>query len=113
MAVTAALRAVPLMIFAAMPFLADIHASPKGILFAVLSGAVASGIGYSIWYAALKFHTATRAAILQLSVPVLAGFGGVIILAEIVSTRLLLATVLIVGGIALAILSRKYVKSNV
>jgi len=106
-------RAVPLMILAALPFLAQFHASPKGIALAVLSGAMASGIGYSIWYAALQFHTATRAAILQLSVPVLAGFGGVILLAEIVSARLLTATVFILGGIALAILSRKYVKNNV
>lgn len=106
-------RAVPLMIIAALPFIARMHFSQKGIILAVLSGAIASGIGYSIWYAALAFHTATRAAILQLSVPVLAGFGGVILLAEIVTTRLLSATVLIIGGIALAILSRKYVKNNV
>lgn len=104
-------RAVPLVIFAALPFLEQIHLSQKGIVFAVLSGAISSGIGYSIWYAALKFHTATRAAILQLSVPVLAGFGGVILLAELVSWRLLTATALIIGGIALAILSRKYGKS--
>ncbi len=104
-------RAAPLAVLAAMPFLSQIHLSPKGIVLAVLSGAIASGIGYSIWYAALQFHTAARAAILQLSVPVLAGFGGVILLAETVSTRLLAATALIIGGIALAILSRKYGKS--
>ena len=104
-------RAAPLAIFAALPFISQVHSSPKGILYAVASGALASGIGYSIWYAALKFHTATRAAILQLSVPVLAGFGGVILLAETVSTRLLAATSLIIGGIALAILSRRYGKN--
>lgn len=106
-------RAVPLIILAALPFLSEIHASPKGIMLAILSGAIASGIGYSVWYAALRFHTAARAAILQLSVPVLAGFGGVILLAETVSLRLISATVLIIGGIALAILSRKYDKSKV
>jgi len=106
-------RAVPMMILTALPLVSQIYASPKGIMFAVLSGAIASGIGYSIWYAALKFHTATRAAILQLSVPVLAGFGGVILLAEIVSARLITATVLIIGGIALAILARGYGKNKV
>jgi len=104
-------RAVPLAVLATLPFLSQIHSSQKGIILAVLSGAVTSGIGYSIWYAALKFHTATRAAILQLSVPILAAFGGVILLAETISMRLLTATCLIIGGIALAICSRKYGKS--
>ena len=104
-------RAAPLAILAALPFLSNLHSSPKGITLAVLSGAIASGIGYAVWYAALKFHTATRAAILQLSVPVLAGFGGAILLAETVSTRLLAATVFIIGGIALAILARRYGKN--
>ncbi len=106
-------RAVPLMILTALPFLHQIHSSAKGILFAVLSGAIASGVGYSVWYAALKFHTATRAAILQLSVPVLAGFGGAILLAETISSRLVTATILIIGGIALAILARGYGKNKV
>ena len=104
-------RAAPLAVLAALPFIGQIHFSSKGIALAVLSGALASGVGYSIWYAALQFHTATRAAILQLSVPILAGFGGVILLAEAVSARLLTATVLIIGGIASAILTRKYGKS--
>jgi len=94
------------MILASLPFLSKIHLSQKGIIFAVLSGAFASDIGYSVWYFVLKFHTATRAAILQLSVPALAGLGGVIFLFEIVSLRLLLATVLILGGISLAIVGK-------
>ncbi len=106
-------RAVPMIVLAAVPFLNQIHLSQKGILLAFLSGAIASGIGYSVWYAALKFHTATRAAILQLSVPALAAVGGVILLSEIVSCRLLLATALILGGIVLAIIGRKYGKSKI
>lgn len=101
------LRAVPMAILASLPFIFQTHLSNKGVLLAVLSGAIASGIGYSLWYAALKSHTATRAAILQLSVPALAAIGGVIFLAEKVSTRLLFATVFILGGIALAIFGRK------
>ncbi|HEX8251255.1 MAG TPA: DMT family transporter [Pyrinomonadaceae bacterium] len=100
------LRSVPMMLLVALPLIYRIHLSPKGIIFAVLSGAMASGIGYSVWYAALKYHTATRAAILQLSVPALAAAGGVIFLAEIISARLLLASGLILGGIALAIFGK-------
>ena len=77
-----------------------------------MSGAIASGLGYSLWYAALKFHTATRAAILQLSVPALAAIGGVAFLAENVSIRLLLATALILGGITLAIFGNKINKKR-
>lgn len=99
-------RSVPMIAAASLPFLSDFHWSARGILFAVLSGAVASGIGYTVWYAALKFHTATRAAILQLSVPVLAAVGGVILLSESVTVRLIIAAVLILGGIGLAILGK-------
>jgi drug/metabolite transporter (DMT)-like permease len=104
-------RAVPMIILSSLPFIYQIKLSSGGILLAVLSGAIASGIGYSVWYAALKFHTATRAAILQLSVPALAATGGVVFLAETVALRLVMATILILGGISLAILGRKYGKS--
>ena len=99
-------RSVPMIILAALPFAGQFHLSLKGAVFAVLSGAVASGLGYSVWYAALKFHTATRAAILQLSVPLLAAIGGVFFLAEEITLRLILASLLILGGIFLAILAR-------
>jgi drug/metabolite transporter (DMT)-like permease len=95
-----------MVILIAVPLIYQIHLTPKGIVFAVLSGAIASGIGYSVWYAALKYHTAARAAILQLSVPALAAIGGVVFLSEIISVRLLLASGLILGGIALAILGK-------
>jgi len=106
------LRTIPMIFIAVLPFLSRIHLSPKGILLAVLSGAIASGIGYSVWYHALKFHTATRAAILQLSVPALAAFGGVVFLAETISIRLILATILILGGITIAITGRNYGKNK-
>jgi drug/metabolite transporter (DMT)-like permease len=101
------LRAAPLAIASALPFLANIHSSQKGIVFAILSGAIASGLGYSVWYAALRFHTATRAAILQLSVPLLTAVGGVIFLSEEIAPRLIVAALLILGGIALAIFAKK------
>lgn len=95
------IRSVPMVLIVSVPFLAQIHLSAKGILFAVLSGAIASGLGYAVWYAALKFHTATRAAILQLSVPVIAAIGGILFLSEEISFRLLIAAALILGGIGL------------
>lgn len=101
------IRAVPLILAVRLVTLNDIHLSQAGIALAVLSGAAASGVGYVIWYAALAGLTATRAAIVQLSVPVLAAWGGVVLLAEGISLRLVLAGVLILGGIALAISGRR------
>ncbi len=102
------LRAVPFVLLISLPFIPQIHLSDKGILLAILSGAIASGLGYSVWYAALKYHSATRAAILQLSVPALAAIGGIVFLSETISVRLFLATTLILGSIALAIAGRKF-----
>ena len=84
-----------------------VHAAPEGILLAVLSGSLASGIGYVIWYTALRGLSSTRAASVQLSVPVLAAFGGVIFLAEVVTLRLVIASVLIVGGVALTVIAKE------
>jgi drug/metabolite transporter (DMT)-like permease len=73
-----------------------------GIGWAVASGALASGVGYAIWYQALPRLSATRAATLQLAVPVMAGWAGVVILGEEVTLRLVLAGSAILGGVALA-----------
>lgn len=101
------IRTVPMILLAAIPFYQQIQLSNKGIVLAILSGAIASGIGYSVWYAVLKHHTATRAAILQLSVPAIAAIGGVIFLAENLSLRIILASGLILGGIGLAIIGKR------
>jgi drug/metabolite transporter (DMT)-like permease len=106
------IRTVPMTLLATIPFFSQIQASGQGILLAILSGAIASGIGYSVWYAALKHHTATRAAALQLSVPAIAAAGGVIMLAENLSLRLVLASGLILGGIGLVILGRQKLKKS-
>ena len=79
---------------------------PEGVWLAVASGALASGLGYVVWYAALRGLTAMRAAVVQLSVPVLAAAGGVLFLAESISVRLVLAAAMILGGIALALAAR-------
>jgi drug/metabolite transporter (DMT)-like permease len=101
------IRTIPMILLPAILFLTQIQLSNKGVILAILSGAIASGIGYSVWYAALKYHTATRAAILQLSVPAIAALGGVIFLSESLSVRLLLASSSILGGIGLAIIGRR------
>ncbi|MFP2933163.1 EamA family transporter, partial [Pyxidicoccus sp. 3LG] len=75
----------------------------RGVALAVASGALASGVGYSLWYAALPHLTATRAAIVQLSVPVLAAVGGVLLLGEVVTLRLALAGGALLAGVLLAL----------
>ena len=79
----------------------------EGILLAVLSGAVASGIGYTIWYSALRGLTSIQAAIVQLFVPVIAAFGGVLFIAESITLRLFISSVLILSGILLVVLRTK------
>jgi drug/metabolite transporter (DMT)-like permease len=101
------LLAAPLALLFNLPFLPRLHAETAGVVYALASGALASGLGYVIWYAALKGLTATRAAIVQLSVPVLAAFGGVLLLDEAVTPRLLIASCAILGGVALAVLGKQ------
>ncbi len=102
-------HAVPLALVASG--VSALHAAPRlsagGIALAVASGALASGGGYAIWYAALRGLTATRAALVQLSVPPLAALGGVALLGEVVTLRLALSALAILGGIALAVTSRR------
>ena len=76
--------------------------SLKGVTLAIISGAVTSGLGYVIWYAALKHHTSTSAAAVQLSAPLLAATGGVVMLGEPVTLRLIVGGALVVSGIALS-----------
>lgn len=99
-------RALPLGLLLSLASWPALHLETQGVLLALLSGAVTSGLGYVIWYRALPGLTAMRAATVQLSVPPLAALGGVFLLAEVLSLRLLLASIAILGGIALALLSR-------
>jgi drug/metabolite transporter (DMT)-like permease len=99
------IRAVPLAIVAALALSATRHASARGFLLAAISGAVTSGLGYAAWYAALPGLTPLRAAILQLAVPVLAAVGGIALLGETMTLRLAGAGLVVLGGIALAVLA--------
>jgi drug/metabolite transporter (DMT)-like permease len=98
---------VPMALVAAIAFWPNLQLSKDGVLLAVLSGAIASGIGYTVWYAAIRHHTATRAAVLQLAVPVIAAGLGIILLSEAPTMRLAVAAALILGGILLTIFGRK------
>ncbi|MFN2500885.1 MAG: DMT family transporter [Pyrinomonadaceae bacterium] len=100
-------RSLPMIAAVALAFIPNLHLSERGIVLAALSGAFASGVGYTVWYTALKFHTSTRAAILQLAVPVIAAAGGVLLLDESASVRLGLAGALILGGIALTLIRKQ------
>src|SRR4030095_5589371 len=93
-------------VFAAVLSMALLHwtnLDPAGIRYAIVSGAIASGIGYVIWYIALPELKRTRPPTVRLSVPVLAAVGGILFLSESITLRLLLASLLILGGIGLVI----------
>ena len=101
-------RAVPLALAASAigASFGPIRVDPLGAGLALVSGAVASGMGYALWYAALRRLTAIRAALVQLSVSPLAAGAGVLLLGESLSPRLLVAGTLVLGGIALAVAGR-------
>ena len=86
---------------------ANVHFSARGVVLACASGAVASGLGYSLWYLALPRISATQAAMVQLVVPVLAAVAGILILGEPASARLAVSGALILGGVGMAVAPRR------
>jgi drug/metabolite transporter (DMT)-like permease len=96
-------RAVPFILVVGGLLMRDAHVTSRGAILALVSGALTSGVGYVIWYAALKGLTATRAASVQLTVPVIAALGGIVFMSESVSLRLALATAAILGGVGLVL----------
>ena len=101
------LRAVPMAAAVSLITINGASLDAAGIGYAIASGALASGIGYAIWYSVLPALKATSASTVQLSVPVIAALGGVLFLGEVVTLRLVLASVAILGGIALVIVNRR------
>ena len=101
------LRAAPIAAALSILMVNRTSLDSAGFWCAVASGALTSGIGYSIWYTVLPALKATKAATVQLSVPVIAALGGVVFLGEPITLRLLLASVAILGGIALVILEKQ------
>jgi drug/metabolite transporter (DMT)-like permease len=80
--------------------------TPRGVLLAIISGAITSGLGYVIWYAALDYLSATSAALVQLSVPAIAAAGGVLVLDEPMTVRLFVSAALVLGGIGIAMMRK-------
>jgi drug/metabolite transporter (DMT)-like permease len=101
------LRAVPFALGLSLATSAGLSLDGAGIFFAVASGALASGIGYVVWYSAVTGMRATTAAAVQLSVPLIAAAGGVLFLGEPVTLRLLLSSLAILGGLALFFVQRR------
>ncbi|HEY8835906.1 MAG TPA: DMT family transporter [Chthoniobacterales bacterium] len=105
------LRAAPMAALLSIVMLGSANFDRAGIFYAVASGALASGIGYAIWYTVLPALKASGAATVQLSVPVLAAAGGIGFLGEHLSLRFVLASAAVLGGIALVILERRAASS--
>jgi drug/metabolite transporter (DMT)-like permease len=97
-------RAVPMAVCGSIIAFATIHYENIGIVLALVSGTITSALGYVLWYRVLRNLSTTQAAIVQLLVPVIAAFGGVAFLTEQVTTRLIISSVLILGGVAVTVL---------
>ncbi|WP_127022623.1 DMT family transporter [Rheinheimera mangrovi] len=101
------IRTVPIALILVLVFFDGILLDLDGVWYAVLSGALTSGLGYALWYTALPYLKASTAATVQLSVPLVAAVGAVLFLAEPFSVRLILASIAILGGIALVTLTSR------
>lgn len=99
-------RALPLTILMFAVASRSMRITTAGVVIAVISGAVTSGLGYVIWYAVLPALPAATAATVQLTVPVIAAFGGILFLGETLGLRIVVASIVVLGGIALAIVKR-------
>lgn len=102
------LRTFPFVIILFLFTLQDISLTRQGVIYAALSGSAASAVGYSIWYLILKDISVTQAAVIQLLVPILAAAGGIFLVNELVSSRLIIASLLVLGGITIVIVGRRY-----
>ena len=98
--------ATPALVLSAVA-LPQLHLTSSGVLYAVASGALTSGVGYAVWYRVLPTLQATHAATVQLSVPVIAALGGIVLLGETATWPMLLSACAIMGGIALVIWNKR------
>ena len=105
-------RAVPFAGAVSIVFLRWLDLDLAGVIYAIISGAITSGLGYVIWYSVLPSLKAASAATVQLSVPVLTAAGGILLLGEPLTLRYLLASVAILGGIALVVLEKNHARPD-
>jgi drug/metabolite transporter (DMT)-like permease len=94
---------LPMILLAFLMFYEHVHVNTRGIVLAILSGAISSALGYVAWYSLLPHLTRIKAATVQLSVPVIAAFGGAIFLSESITLRLLTASAVVLGGVYLTV----------
>ncbi len=106
------LRTTPFVVLLAISTINNVNYSSEGIVLALLSGGITSGIGYTIWYIALGGLSSTQAAVLQLSVPVIAALGGVIFVSEAITFRLTISAAMVLGGILIVVLGKYYSTQN-
>jgi drug/metabolite transporter (DMT)-like permease len=100
-------RSVPFALVLLVFFIVRLEMTAYGLLLATLSGAVTSALGYALWYRCLRELTATQGAIVQLTVPAIATAGGIIFMGETLTLRFIACSILILGGVAIAILERR------
>jgi len=103
---------VPLTLIAGALVPGTVHVTASGVVLAVAAGGLASALGYIIWYSALPYLGPTRAATVQLSVPIIAALGGILFLGEPLSLQLFIATMVTLGGIAMVINSRRVTRAD-
>ena len=104
------LVAIPILVLFGISAIKDIDI--EGVLLACASGAISSGIGYSIWYMALPLLKSTQAAVVQLCVPILAAFAGTLFLSEPLTIQFIVASAIILGAVLVFIMNKKVLKSN-
>jgi drug/metabolite transporter (DMT)-like permease len=102
------LRTIPFVVLLAFLTMKNISYSSEGVILALLSGTITSGVGYTIWYIALRGLSSTQAAVIQLAVPVIAAIGGVVFMSEIITFRLIISTSIVLGGILMVVLGKYY-----
>jgi drug/metabolite transporter (DMT)-like permease len=100
-------RAVPFAALVSVIMVPKMHLDSLGVTYAVISGAITSGLGYVIWYAALAGLKAASAATVQLSVPILAATGGILLLGEPITLRYVIASIAVLGGIFLVVIEKR------
>ncbi|MCG6202313.1 DMT family transporter [Psychromonas antarctica] len=106
------LRTLPFIVLLTILTLQQVQISNQGLMLAIVSGAVTSGLGYAIWYSALARLTVTQAATIQLTVPIIATFGGVLFSNEMITIKLIISSILVLGGVLVVTLGKRYVKKK-
>lgn len=106
------IKTLPFIAVLALMTLPQSHLNLQGILLALLSGGIASGMGYAVWYIALTGLSNNQAAVVQLAVPVIAAIGGVLFVSEEMTLRLVISTVMVLGGILIVISTRYFIQQK-